>query len=129
MVYFFQAICKKPLYFKILKGNIAIIKLIIIVDDEPDVVELFRDALESHGYGVDTFTDPLEAVAHIKKNPEQYNLLITDYRMPHLNGYEFALRIKELNKKMRLFLLVHITILKTIKDNSNYLKNQFQYKL
>lgn len=83
---------------------------------------LFKDALESHGYGVDTFTDPLEAVAHIKRNPEQYNLLITDYRMPHLNGYEFALRIKKLNKKIKIILISAYNNFKDYKGEFELLK-------
>ena len=49
-------------------------------------------------------------------------MLITDYRMPHLNGYEFALRIKELNKKIKIILISAYNNIKDYKGEFELLK-------
>ena len=47
----------------------------------------------------------MAALAHIQKNSEQCDLVITDYRMPKMNGYEFSLKIKELNNNIKIILI------------------------
>lgn len=57
---------------------------IAIVDDEPDTVQLFKDILSTNGYNVAGFTDPLSALEHIQENHEEYDLVLSDYKMtPH----------------------------------------------
>ena len=52
---------------------------IAIVDDEDDIVKLFRDALGSiNGITDFTFTDPVMALEHFKMNVEKYTLVISD---------------------------------------------------
>ena len=63
-------------------------KAIVIIDDEPDLVNLFREALESDGFKVCSFTDPIQANNHIQKNPDYYGLILSDYRMPVMNDME-----------------------------------------
>ena len=50
-------------------------KAIVIIDDEPDLVNLFREALESDGFKVCSFTDPIQAYNHIQKNHDDYDLI------------------------------------------------------
>jgi DNA-binding NtrC family response regulator len=54
---------------------------IAIVDDEPDTVHLFKDILSTNGYNVVGFTDPLSALEHIQENQEEYDLVLSDYKM------------------------------------------------
>jgi CheY-like chemotaxis protein len=54
---------------------------IAIVDDEPDTVLLFKDILSTNGYNVVGFTDPLSALEHIQENQEEYDLVLSDYKM------------------------------------------------
>jgi DNA-binding response OmpR family regulator len=55
-------------------------KRILVVDDEPDVVSVFKLMLEMNGYEVDAYQDPLLALSNFK--PNSYGLLILDIRMP-----------------------------------------------
>ena len=48
-------------------------KYIAIVDDELDIVDLFKEALEMKGYYVSAFTNPLLALNHILKDPTRYS--------------------------------------------------------
>ena len=77
-------------------------KSILLVDDEPDIVNLFKDLLKNRDYEVIGFTNPREALEHYKTNCAQYGLVISDIRMPGMTGFDFA---KEYQKKlMPLFL-------------------------
>lgn len=97
-------------------SSIAITKsnVIVVVDDERDVVELFSEALKTKGYNVISFTDPKMALKHIETNPHKCSLLITDYRMTGLNGCELGIKVKELNNKIKVIL---ISAYENIEDN------------
>jgi PleD family two-component response regulator len=47
-------------------------KIILIVDDDPDVSSIFSMGLEDEGFVVDTYNDPLEALSNFK--PSFYDL-------------------------------------------------------
>lgn len=81
-------------------------KLIAIVDDEDDIVKLFRDALGPiNGSTVFTFTDPVLALEHFKINVEKYVLVISDLRMPVLTGMELMKELKKMNQFVRTILM------------------------
>lgn len=66
---------------------------IIIVDDEPDVLDLCRRILEGKGYQVKTARDGNEVIRLARQ--ENFNLLLTDIRMPGLSGLEVAQAVKK----------------------------------
>jgi diguanylate cyclase (GGDEF)-like protein len=65
---------------------------ILVVDDNPDKLQLIEAALNLAGYQVTTATDGVEALAAIESY--QPDLVITDVMMPRMNGYELAQRIR-----------------------------------
>ena len=69
----------------------------MIVDDEPDIAKLFAIGLESSGFVVDVFNDPLSALSNYKAG--LYDLLLLDIRMPTMNGFELYQKIKDKDKK------------------------------
>ena len=87
-------------------NSISKSKLIAIVDDEDDIVKLFRDAIgKINGITIFTFTDPVLALEHININKQKYVLVISDLRMPALTGMELIQKIKELNPYVRTILM------------------------
>lgn len=66
---------------------------ILIVDDEPDVIEALRFQLEHEGYEVVTATDGFEALAVAKAT--EPDLVVLDVMMPKKNGYLVSQVIKE----------------------------------
>ncbi len=64
----------------------------MVVDDEPDVGATIKMGLENDGFEVDTFTEPQAALDHFK--PDYYNLVITDIKMPDMNGFELYRKLK-----------------------------------
>ncbi|HET9806234.1 MAG: response regulator [Deltaproteobacteria bacterium] len=78
---------------------------IVIVDDDVELVNLFKEILEKNGYKVSGFTNPLIALEFIQNNHNKCNLVISDYRMPELNGYELGKKIKEIDKNIKVILI------------------------
>ncbi|MEN8257341.1 MAG: PhnD/SsuA/transferrin family substrate-binding protein [Thermodesulfobacteriota bacterium] len=63
---------------------------ILFVDDEPSLVELGQLILEHLGYEVTALTSSSEALELIKKDPDRFDLLITDQSMPKMTGCQLA---------------------------------------
>jgi DNA-binding NtrC family response regulator len=80
------------------------LKSIAVVDDESDLADLFSEALKTSDYDVCSFTDPILAYEHIKKNPGNYSLLITDYQMPQMNGLLLAMKLLEINQSLKVII-------------------------
>lgn len=82
-------------------------KFVAIVDDEIDITELFQDALCSYvsGISVVSFNDPTLALEHFTKNKRNYALIISDLRMPNMNGVDLLQKVKDLNPKVRTILI------------------------
>jgi two-component system alkaline phosphatase synthesis response regulator PhoP len=64
---------------------------ILLVDDEPDIVEFLKYNLELHGYEVIFGYDGLGALKKLSENPD---LIILDIMMPHLDGFEVYNKIR-----------------------------------
>jgi DNA-binding NtrC family response regulator len=77
-----------------------------IVDDEFDVVSLFRDALsEIDGMEVFGFTDSTLAFEHFRLNQSHYALVLSDYRIPVINGMELLKKIKAMKPSVKTLLI------------------------
>ncbi len=78
---------------------------LLVVDDEPDVVQIFKLALQQDArFLVDAFTNPKEALQSFKSNAESYTLVITDIRMPELSGIQLTKKVKEINPNVKVVL-------------------------
>ena len=80
-------------------------KAIAIIDDEADLVNLFQEALEKNGFKVCSFTDPIQAFSILEKKIQEYGLILSDFRMPNLNGYELCTKLKQLNPELKVILM------------------------
>jgi DNA-binding NtrC family response regulator len=78
---------------------------ILMLDDEFDIVNIFTRALERQGFYVIGFTEPLLALDHFQKNSDRYWLIISDIRMPLIDGYQFIKKVKEIKPDVKVFFM------------------------
>src|SRR5215510_8144813 len=80
-------------------------KRIVVVDDEPDLARLFCDSLQSAGYKTQAFNDPEVAIEHISTNNSKISLVISDWKMPHINGFELTKIVSQIDDKIKVMLM------------------------
>jgi DNA-binding NtrC family response regulator len=81
-------------------------KIVSIVDNELKTVQLFHSALCTiKGINVFEFTDPVKALQHLKLNKKDYAVMISDLRMPVINGVQLLKTVKDLNPLARTILM------------------------
>ena len=73
---------------------------LLLVDDEPDITLVFKSGLETHGFFVDAFNDPREALEHFK--PNFYDISILDIKMPHMNGFQLSRAMVKIDNDARI---------------------------
>src|ERR671910_15924 len=80
---------------------------ILLVEDEKDILNLFQKFFEKSGFYVNAFSEPLLAVQEFMKNIDDncYDLVISDIRMPEMNGIELASIIRKMNKDISIILM------------------------
>ena len=63
---------------------------ILLIDDSPGVLDVVSELLGALGYPVTGFLDADSALQHFRNHPEDYDLVMTDQRMPAMSGVELA---------------------------------------
>ena len=98
-------------------------RIVVIVDDDLELTLLFRAALKDISrVKIFTFTDPVLALEHFQINEYAFVLVISDFKMPGLNGMEFLKKIKALNPFVRTILMTAFEVVdKIFRD---YIKNK-----
>jgi len=66
---------------------------ILVVDDEPDILETLEFSLSRQGFDVATAIDGLEGLEKAKRTPPDF--MILDVMLPGCNGYEVSRMLKE----------------------------------
>lgn len=77
---------------------------ILFVDDEKMILELGEMMLMRLGYEVDCYHDSPEALEWVRRNPDRYDLIITDMTMPAMTGQELASEIKKIRADIPILL-------------------------
>ena len=78
---------------------------ILVLDDEFDIINPIKQSVGKIGLHVYAFTDPFLALEHFRINCKNYNLVISDIRMPGMSGFEFVQKIKEINPAIKVLLM------------------------
>jgi response regulator RpfG family c-di-GMP phosphodiesterase len=91
-----------------------------LVDDEKDILDLFREYLTSNGFNIISFDNPVKALEYFYKNPNNCSLVITDYKMPQMSGIDL---IKKIREKDTNYKIKTIIISAFLKDNLPYDKS------
>ena len=85
----------------------ALQKIVSVIDDDVDISRLFYEVLRENVNGVEviSFNDPILALKYFTENRSAYALVISDLRMPGLNGLELLKKIKDSNSSVRTILM------------------------
>ena len=79
---------------------------VCLLDDDPSILKATRRLLDSAGWSVEAFTDPVEFLEHAAMHCP--DLAVIDIFMPEMNGIETALRLKQSGSKIKMiFLTIH----------------------
>lgn len=78
-------------------------KRILLVDDEADIVTIFKRSLENAGFEVQAYTDPTAAFKEYTAN--YFDLLILDFKMQKLDGFELYRMIREIDNDTKVCFL------------------------
>ena len=86
---------------------------ILLVEDEKDLLRLIQKYFEKNGLYVRAYTSPLLALEEFMKNTHDngYDLVISDFRMPGMNGIELATLIRKMNKDIPIILMTAYDII------------------
>ncbi|NOY77844.1 MAG: sigma-54-dependent Fis family transcriptional regulator [Calditrichaeota bacterium] len=76
---------------------------ILVVDDEKAQLEALSGFLKKQGYRVEQNISPVKALQIVRENP--VDLVLTDYRMPEMNGVEFLKRVKAINPEIAVIVM------------------------
>ena len=76
---------------------------ILAVEDEPNIREILGIYLSENGHKVEVAADGDEALSKFKRN--RFDLLLTDYAMPNMNGDRLAAAVRAADPKIRVALL------------------------
>lgn len=84
--------------------TIAVAHIVLVVDDDPSVLDVIADMLEDIGCEVVTARSGAEALDQLNQN-QRITILITDINMPGMDGHELAERAKRVKPELRILQL------------------------
>src|SRR5918994_4566332 len=101
---------------------------ILIIDDDKDINNLYETFLKYDGYGVDAFTDPIDALYSFRKNV--YDLVLLDLKMPQMNGVVLSQELQNIDPTLlyRFITAANKEYIETLKTNSPDIENNIIYK-
>lgn len=77
---------------------------ILLVDDDPSIVNMLWQMLERLGYKISGMTDSNAALERFKKDPDNFDLVITDMSMPQMSGDRLAAELMKIRKDIPILL-------------------------
>jgi two-component system cell cycle sensor histidine kinase/response regulator CckA len=100
-------------------------KTVLLVDDQIDVLITIKIMLQTCGYAVDAFNDPLLALDHFRRHSHDYSIVICDMILPSISGLEFIKNIRKVNREIVTFIIV--TFIITALDNTKDISTDLLY--
>jgi DNA-binding NtrC family response regulator len=91
---------------------------IIIVDDEKILRISLKDNLTDAGFNVIDFENPFSVLEEI--NRRKYHVVLTDIKMPQINGIELLKKIKEINPEIHVIVMTAYGSIDTAVESMKY---------
>ena len=93
-----------------MSDNFKPLARLLVVDDDPDIVQVLKLGLLKNGFMIEAFTDPQEALQAFKSDAESYCLVLSDIRMPSLSGIQLSRKLKAINPNVKVILMTAFEI-------------------
>ena len=90
----------------------------MVVDDEEELGVPYMRFIELSGFDCKYFTDPKKDVDTFSLNYNSYSLVITDLKMPGIDGIEFSKKIRKYSKTVKILLITNFLV----EENLDYNK-------
>jgi CheY-like chemotaxis protein len=100
----------------------------LFVDDEVELVRAVKKMLARLGYKVVEKTGPIEALAAFRKEPDKFDLLITDLTMPKMTGFELAEAVRRIRPAVPIIFCSGFSAAVTEEQIENYGMSNFVMK-
>ena len=78
---------------------------ILIIDDNIETANIIKVFLEKDGFRVLIFNDPFSALNYFRDHPKENSLVISDIRLPGMNGFDLIARMKKVEPDIKVFLV------------------------
>lgn len=89
-----------------MRGN-RVADRILILDDEPSILDTLKAFLNGEGHDCLTTTSPAEALKQLKK--ERFSLLLTDLRMPEISGLDVVSKARKIDSDVAVVVVTVVT--------------------
>lgn len=86
---------------------------VLLINDDKDVLTVLKRSLELKGMNTYGFSNPILAVEHFRNNAANYDIVVTDIRMPDMNGFEVARAVKEVRPDIKIAFITAFDINKS----------------
>lgn len=77
----------------------------MIVDDDGDILMVMTKGLGQAGFNVHSFSNPISAIQHIESGCTEYEVLVSDVRMPQMTGFQLIRRARDLRPEIKTVLM------------------------
>jgi CheY-like chemotaxis protein len=95
--------------------NLIFAQRILVADDDPVIRRLISDVLINNGFTVNTASNGEQAWEALQY--DNYDLLVTDYEMPHLTGIELIERIRKVGMSLPVILVSGSFSAESVRDH------------
>lgn len=77
----------------------------MVCDDDEDILTVIARGLENAGYVVHSHSDPIAALAHVEDGCRNCEILISDVKMPKMNGFQLVRRVRGFNPDIKVIMM------------------------
>ena len=86
---------------------------LLVVDDEENMRRLLKKVMTERGFQVDLLQDGQEAIQKVVQEPNRYDIVMLDIRLPGKNGIEVLREIREINSEIAVIMMTAYESLET----------------
>jgi CheY-like chemotaxis protein len=86
---------------------------VLLIDDDADTLTTSKHSLAQAGMHTYAFTNPMLAVEHFRRNANSYDIVVTDIRMPQMNGFQVARAVKQIRPDIKVAFATSLDINKS----------------